>query len=126
MNNLNDANTATIRTTWLAVLVFLIAWAVSKLTGNEVSTNDPQIILWGGAAFVFFQRAFTLISKHVPWAGYLLFGVNRLPGYTNPPPALPALAEPPPEDKGALSLQDVLVITAIVIVVLFIAWAIIH
>ena len=128
MNNLSDGNTAAIRTAWSAAVIFALAYVVSKLTGHEVDTSDPTIIIWAGAIMGVLHRLFSVLAENVPWIGYVLFGINRSPGYTNPPPAVPVVAAPPPQgdaapvDAGALSLQDILVISAIVIVGLFIFW----
>lgn len=93
---MSDSNTATIRTTVNAVVIFAVAYVASKVTGREFATNDPWIILIGGVIFGVLYRLSTVISEKVPYAGYVLFGVNRSPAYTDPPPALPALADEPP------------------------------
>lgn len=92
---MSDSNTATIRTTVNATAILAVAYVVSKVSGNSVDTSDPQTIAIGGAVFGIFYRASTIISEKVPYAGYVLFGVNRSPEYTTPPPAVPALANEP-------------------------------
>jgi hypothetical protein len=92
----SDSNTATIRTTVNAVVIFAVAYVASKVSGSELDTSDPVIIVVGGGVFGILYRLSTVISEKVPYAGYVLFGVNRSPAYTEPPPALPALADDPP------------------------------
>lgn len=92
---MSDSNTATIRTTVNMIVILAIAYVASKITGRQIDTSDPTIILIGGVVVGIFYRLSTVISEKVPYAGYVLFGVNRSPEYTTPPPAVPALANEP-------------------------------
>lgn len=93
---MSNHNTATIRTTVNAIVIFAVAWGASKITGRELDTSNPVIIVVGGVVFGILYRLSTVISEKIPYAGYVLFGVNRSPAYTDPPPAVPALADDPP------------------------------
>ena len=93
---MSDHNTATIRTlvnTAVAMLVTLIA---SRLLDREVSLDEGWVLLVVPIVVGVVHRLSTVISENVPWVGYVLFGINRSPAYTEPPPALPALADDPP------------------------------
>lgn len=118
---MSDSNTATIRTTVSALVIFFVAWVISKVTGKAVDTNDPSIILWGTVVFGVLYRLFLVISENVPYAGYILFGINRKPEYTTPPPAVPALAD---EDKGDISNSTLYALAAVAIIVVAIIWCI--
>jgi hypothetical protein len=107
---MNDTTTATVRTTWSLGVAVLLAWLAGRVLGVEVSTDDPWIILIAPAVYAVFYRLSVVISEHVPYVGYVLFGVNRSPSYTEPPPAVPALAD---RDAGKLDLEDLLVVIAI-------------
>jgi hypothetical protein len=94
---MSDPNTATIRTTVNTAVILALAYFGSRIFDQEIDINNPSIILVGSVIVGIFYRLSTVISEKVPYAGYVLFGVNRSPGYTNPPPEAPVLAEPPPE-----------------------------
>lgn len=93
---MSNHNTATIRTlvnTAVAMVVVLIA---SRVLGREVSINEGWVLLVVPVVVGVVHRLSMVVSEHVPWIGYVLFGVNRSPAYTDPPPAVPALADDPP------------------------------
>lgn len=94
---MNDPNTATVRTTWNVVVLMVLTWIVTSITDKEVATDDPRIIIAAGVIVGIFYRLSVVLSETVPYVGYVLFGVNRSPAYTTPPPDVPALAD---EDHG--------------------------
>lgn len=92
---MSDSNTATIRTTVNTAVILALAWLGSRVFDQEIDINNPSLILVGSIIVGIFYRLSTIVSENVPWAGYVLFGINRSPGYTSSPPAAPALAEEP-------------------------------
>lgn len=107
---MNDHNTATVRTTWSLALTSLLAYLAHVVFGVEIETSDPLIILIVPAVAGIVHRLSLVLSEKVPYFGYVLFGINRSPEYTTPPPAVPALA-----DEGRLDLYDILIVLAVVV-----------
>ena len=100
---MNDKNTATIRTTVNSAWVSAVAVLLTNLFGWEIDLNDPVVILVLPAVGVVVYRISVVLSEKIPWIGYILYGVNRSPGYAGPPPDVPVVAEPPPVDRGDIS-----------------------
>lgn len=92
---MTDTRIATVRTSWFATFAALVAFAAARL-GFEIDTNDPLFMLAAPVVVGIGYRAALALSEAVPWVGYVFFGVNRSPGYTDPPPAFPAVAEEGP------------------------------
>jgi hypothetical protein len=92
----SDHNTATIRTFVNNIVAMVVVLVASHLLDREVSINEGWVLLVVPAVVTIVHRFSLVISEKVPWVGYVLFGVNRSPAYTEPPPALPALADDPP------------------------------
>lgn len=93
---MSNHNTATIRTGVNTVVAMVVVLIASKVVGRDVSIDDPWVLLVVPIVVTVVHRLSVVISENVPWIGYVLFGVNRSPAYTDPPPAVPALADDPP------------------------------
>lgn len=89
---MNDTRTATVRTSWFATFTAVVAFVAARL-GLNIDTNDPLFLLAVPVVVGVLYRAALALSEAVPWIGYVFFGVNRSPEYTNPPPAFPAVAD---------------------------------
>lgn len=90
---MTDTRTATVRTSWHTTLIAALAYLASRLFGWEISTDDPLLLLVVPVVVGIFYRASVALSEAVPWIGYVLFGVNRSPEYSEPPPEVPRLAD---------------------------------
>lgn len=90
----NDTNIAWTRTTFTFLWTGVVVWAAAKF-GWELDVTNPTSILVVGLAGGIVWRASELLSK-VKYLGYILFGINKEPGYGNPPPVNPPIPEPPP------------------------------
>jgi len=116
---LTDHNTATVRTTWSIGVVSALVWLAHVIFDVELSTSDPLIILIAPVVVGFFHRLSVVLSENVPYFGYLLFGVNRSPEYTEPPPDVPALAG---DDNGQAPGGLVWLVVGILLIIALALW----
>ena len=86
---MNDQNIATTRTTFTAVITAVALWGLAKLTGWEVSADDPQVIAIIGAGIPIVHRISTVLTELWPPLGFILFGIRTEPKYNQLPPPLP-------------------------------------
>ena len=91
----SNVNIAWTRTTFTALWTGFVIWVSAKL-GWELNPENPVSILLVGLAGGAVWRLSELISK-IPYLGYILFGINKEPGYDTPPPANPVTPKPAPE-----------------------------
>lgn len=92
---MNDANIANIRTGFTAAWTGINIYIAAKL-GWEIDPTDPTVIPIIGAAGAVVWRASETLAQ-VPYLGYILFGVNKTPGYKDSPPVNPEVPTPVPE-----------------------------
>jgi hypothetical protein len=116
MPTLTDHNTATVRTTWFITFASALAWLIHVVFDIEVATNDPTFIVIIGAFYGILYRLSVVLSEKVPYFGYVLFGVNRSPEYSEPPPDVPALADEGFAESGIIwTIVGILAIIALAI-----------
>jgi hypothetical protein len=116
---MNNTNIATIRTAftafWTSFAISIAAWA-----GWDIEVGTWQYILAVTVGGGIVWRISELLAQ-VPILGYILFGVNKAPGYDQPTPPNPVIEAPAPVDEGSVTLMDVvLVLGAIVLVIVLI------
>lgn len=90
---MNDTTIAWTRTTFTALWTGFVIWLAAKL-GWTVDVEDPTVILVIGLTGGVVWRLSELLAN-VPYLGYILFGINKSPGYDQPTPPNPA------EEAGA-------------------------
>ena len=116
-----DGHTASVRTGWVVGVVAALAWLASYFFDQTIETDNPWIILIAPVVVGVLHRTFLVLSEAIPYFGYIVFGINRSPRYSEPPPAVPALAG---EDAGFAdndliwTLVGVLAIVALILYIL--------
>lgn len=94
----SDTAIAWTRTSVQAFVTAALVWVAANLFDQSVDVSDPVFILVAGAAAAVIYRASLWLADKVPVLGYVLFGVNKAPGYVDSPPAADnpiVQAEPP-------------------------------
>lgn len=86
------------RTTAQALVTAFLVWAAANVFETNLDVADPIFILIAGLAGGVVWRGSMVLADRMPWLGYVLFVVNKAPGYADPPPVNPAIQEAPPED----------------------------
>lgn len=119
MNNTTIAWTRTTFTAlWTGVAVY-----VAAVLGWEVDVNDPTVIIVIGLAGGVVWRISEILAN-IPYLGYILFGINKSPGYDQPTPPNPEQPADAPLDGGFANndviwtLVGVLAIVALILYIL--------
>ena len=112
MNNTQIAWTRTTFTSlWMGAVIYLFA----KL-GWELDVESPVTVLAIGLTGGVVWRVSELLAN-VPYLGYVLFGINKEPGYDQPTPPNPEVEAPAP-DAGRSTLE-LIVLVVLVVLALF-------
>ena len=96
MNNTNT-NIAWTRSTFTALWAGAVLWVVGLL-GWEVDISNPTVIIAIGLIGSIVWRLSMELAR-IPWLGYVLFGINKAPGYDLPVLPNPETQADPPVDE---------------------------
>lgn len=77
---MNDTRIGWTRTTVTSLWTGLVIYIASKL-GMDIDPANPTVIIIIGLTSAIVWRLSIVLSK-VKWLGWILFGVNAPPGYT--------------------------------------------
>ena len=78
-----SANTGAIRVTMNAAIVFAIVWLIEYLTGGDIDTDNPLVVLIAAFAVGFGYRFSRFLSAKYPSLGWVLFGIGTAPNYAH-------------------------------------------
>ncbi len=113
---MNNTNIAWTRTTFTAFWMGLVLWAAAK-AGWTIKTTDPWVILVIGLTGGVVWRVTELLAN-VKYLGYIFFGINKAPGYSQPTPPNPEDEAAAPYDLG-YGLLELIVIIVVVVLALY-------
>lgn len=98
----HDTNVGWTRTTVNAAISGLIAWLIGNTTWfdflGDIDLNDFSVVFAVGIISGVVWRASILVSRLVPLAGWVLFGINKPPDYDEPTPPNPPTPDDPPRE----------------------------
>ena len=112
---MNNTDIAWTRSTFTALWLGLVLWASARF-GWELDVESPTTIVVVGLTGSVVWRFSEMLSK-VPYVGYVLFGINKDPGYDQPTPPNPEQTAPPPD--AGLGMIETIVLVVVVVLAIF-------